>query len=190
MAIWKACSLVSCLLLARAESRDSAETYAVYSAILMIPPLSHLDQSKRYGIVETTLTAHDRIGAPHRACSAIPQVSSESLAQIDSDFEQHKNTAVRLKRAFSLPKPYVLLTSKQAEEFEERQGSPKMETDPPSLPPDPFPGIQDLVRVSDVYFDGAHRTAMVYVSAWCGLLCGLWGWHVLQKNSRGDWEGT
>jgi hypothetical protein len=92
------------------ELRNSAETYAVYSAILAHPPLSHQDTNTTYAIADTTLLSNDKIGTPADACVGIPQVSSANLAQVISDFEQRRNTPLHLKRSFSLSKPYFLLS--------------------------------------------------------------------------------
>lgn len=209
MSVRSACSLMACLLFASLgadgfrlqaqnsqenskhprEARDSTETYAVYSAILANPPLSHHDDNTMYAIRDTILASQDRIEAPKTACAEIPEVSSESLAQIVSDFEQHKNAPVRLKRALSLSKPYVLLSPQQAGEFESWNQSPRIQTDPPSLRAvNPYSGAHDLIQLSGVFFDRFKRVAMVYMSARCGTLCGLWGWHILEKRSSGRWQ--
>jgi hypothetical protein len=166
---------------------DSPETYAVYSAILAHPPLSHQDTNTRYAIAATALLSNDNIGTPAGACLHIPQVSSANLAQVISDFEQRRNTPVHLKRAFSLSKPYVLLSPQQTSEFERWRGG-HIQTDPPSLPGvNPYSGAVDLIRLSAVFFDRSKSVAMVYMSATCGTLCGLRGWHVLEKGSSG-WQ--
>jgi len=187
------CWLLACLLVAQenathpSELRDSAETYAVYSAILADPPLSHRNVNTKYAVADTILLSKDRIGAPASAWAQTPRVSRESLAQIASDFEQHKNSPMPLKRAFSLSKPYVLLSRQQINEFEWWR-SGHIQTDPPSLDVDPYSGAIDLIRLSGVFFDQSNRVAMVYVSASCGTLCGLWGWHILEKASSGRWQ--
>jgi hypothetical protein len=170
------------------EVRDSAETYAVYSAILAHPPLSHQDTNTKYAIADSALFSRDKITTPNGACAEIPQVSSASLAEIVFDYEQHKDTPVRLKRAFSLVKPYVLLSPEQAGEFESRRAG-HIQTDPPSLPAvNPYSGAIDLIRLSAVFFDRSEKVAMVYISATCGTLCGLWGWHILEKVRPGAWQ--
>jgi hypothetical protein len=133
--------------------------------------------------------SRDGIETPNTACAGIPEVSSEILAQIFSDFEQHKNTPVRLKRALSLSKPYIFLSPQQAGEFESLNQFAKIQTDPPSIPTvNPYSGAHDLIWLSDVFLDQSKRVAMVYVSARCGGLCGLWGWHILEKSSSGRWR--
>jgi hypothetical protein len=170
------------------ELRDSAETYAVYSAILAHPPLSHEDTNTKYAIADTVLLSNDKIGTPNGACVDIPQVNSAKLAQVISDFEQRRNTPVHLKRAFSLSKPYVLLSPEQIRELEWWRGG-HIQTDPPSLPAvNPYSGAVDLIRLSAVFFDRSKSVAMVYISATCGTLCGLQGWHVLEKGTSGRWQ--
>jgi hypothetical protein len=171
------------------ELRNSAETYAVYSAILAHPPLSHQDTNTTYAIADTALLSNDKIGTPADACVGIPQVSSANLAQVVSDFEQRRNTPLHLKRSFSLSKPYFLLSPQQTSEFEWWRGGGHIQTDPPSLPEvNPYSGAVDLIRLSGVFFDRPKSVAMVYISATCGTLCGLWGWHVLEKGSPGRWQ--
>ncbi len=170
------------------ELVESPESYAVYSAILANPPLSHRDKNTKYAIAENILSK-DELQTPKTACSGIPEVSTEALAQIFSDFENHKYPPAHLKRSLSLSKPYILLSAQQAEEFERWRVAPQIQTDPPSLPTvDPFAGADDLFRLSDVFFDHSKNVVMVYVSAWCGSLCGLSGWHVLHKISSNHWQ--
>jgi hypothetical protein len=170
------------------EWKDSTETYAVYSAILAHPPLGHQDDNTKYAIADMVLLSKGEAGTPKTACAEIPQVSAESLAQIVSDFEKHGNTPVLLKRAFSLSKPYLLLSPEQASEFESRRAG-HVQADFPSLPAvNPYSGAIDLIRLSAVFFDRSEKVAMVYISATCGTPCGLWGWHILEKGSRGGWQ--
>jgi hypothetical protein len=169
------------------EAGDTAEMYAVYSAILAHPPVSHGEPVLQYAIAETTMPVKDR--TPTTACTEVPRINADSLAEVQSDFAQHNSFPMRLKRAFSLPKPYVLLSAQQAIEFERQQAAPIIQTDPPGpAPVSPAEGAIDLFQLSHVFFDRPHKFAMVYVSAWCGTTCSLWGWHVLEKTASGRWQ--
>lgn len=199
------CAIVACLLLVWPEMqghsantanrqdssplRDAAERYAVYSALLTPPPLSHPDQNVIYAIVDTTIPVRDGTTALKAVCGEIPSIRPASWPQLQRDFDQNNNRPVLLKRSFSLTKPYVLLSAQQATELEQRQMIPVIQTDPPSLAiTSPVEGTVDLFRLSNVFFDGSHSIAMVYVSAWCGTLCDLRGWHILEKTPTQRWR--
>ena len=160
-----------------AEPKSLTETYEIYSALLSDPSVSHSDRNSKYVIADRTLVSKQMADTPDTPCLRTPQLSPENLAQIMSDFRRHKDVRVPLQRIFSLSKPYVLLSPQQIVEFEKR----------PSPPPaaDPDSGAQDLIRLSNVFFNQSRTVAMVYVSARCGGLCGEWGWRVLQKTSSG-----
>ena len=152
---------------------SSPETYAVYSAILSPPPLSLQDQDARYAIADTTSTAKEGLDSPRAACQLPPSIS-ESFAQMNSEFEKRKNTPVHLKKEFTLRKPYVLLTPQEVANFIYHGDRPK--------------GVTNLITVSDVYFNRSKTVAMVHVNAYCGGLCGLFGWHVMEKSAAGQWH--
>lgn len=169
--------------------RDAEDRYAVYSAILSHPPLSHPDQNAKSAIAETTIPVKDGTTTLQAVCTEIPHMRSESWAQLQRDFAQHNDRPVLLKRAFSLTKPYVLLSAQQVTEFEGRRTTLIVPTDPPgAVAASPNIEAADLFRFSRVFFDDPHQVAMVYVSVWCGMLCGLWGWHILEKTSTHHWR--
>lgn len=163
-----------------AEVSELKEKYAVYSAVFSDLPLSHPDENAKYLIVDITLTINNLNEDSSKACQSLVG-SHIDLTQIYSNIEQHKNDQAKLKPMFTLLKPYVLLPQEKAKRFLGWQPLGKTQNDPD------FQGAQDLIRFSDVFFNKEQNRAMVYVSAICGTLCGLWGWHGLVK-SNGHWQ--
>jgi len=164
-----ACLLLpSPLVVGSSPETNSSETYAVYSAILSPPPLSHEDRSAKYAITDTTATAEffgDGLCIPQN-------YKPESFAQIKSEYEKRKNIPVPLKRAFTLRKPYIFLTFQQTLQFHYHA----------------YKGVDDVLTLSDVYFDRSKTLAIVYVWAFCGPICALGGWHILEKAPNGHWH--
>ena len=51
-----------------------------------------------------------------------------------------------------------------------------------------FRGVTDVFTLSDVYFNGRQTLALTAIASWCGGLCALYQWRVLEKVAEGKWE--
>jgi len=158
-----------------------ADTYAVYSAIMAHPSLSHPDNNEKYAIAELSGALSE---TDPGSCIVVPESHRAAFAELKADRSGHHEDHYRLERAFNSPKPYELLTEDQAKQFlAARSGRIQI-----TVEAEPFPGAIDLITLGNVYFDRKRTMAAVYTSAYCGSLCGLWMWHVFVKNGKGGWD--
>lgn len=67
--------------------------------------------------------------------------------------------------------------------------SPEVPTDPAGAEaPDSYLGSTDLIRLSVVVYNADRTRAAVYVPDSCGLLCGGFGWWLVEKSRDGSWR--
>lgn len=157
-------------------------TYDVYSALLSDPPLSHADGNQKYVIVDTTLPREEM--EPPTDCRFFAENHPESQRQIEASIKRQGQTRFVLQRKLNLPKPYVLISEGRAAAFP-GWGAKLTNADDVAT----FGGVQDVIRLSNVFFDKDQNFAMVYMSAKCGrALCGAFGWQLLVKLPNGHWK--
>lgn len=154
--------------------------YAVYSAVLAAPRLSHTDDNSKY-LIAALAGAIRRFNDPAECIRVRPGYEAK-FNQALSDFAKHKADQFRLERAFSISKPYELLDEDAIQQFYQSRMVRNTES-----PDGRFVGATDLIRLDNVYFDDSRTLALVYASAWCGTLCAMETWRVFEK--QGDkWE--
>jgi len=158
-----------------------APVYAIYSTVMAHPKLSHPDDNKKYLIVETSGVGQE---TDPSACAALPDGYREAFAELLKDRDEHRKDRSQLERAFSIDKPYELISEAQARDFVATRNGRVLTGAQASL----FRGAVDLIRLGNVYFDRNRTVAAVYTSAWCGGLCGLWTWRLFTSNGKGDWD--
>ena len=157
-------------------SEREKDVYAIYSLMLTNPQTSHgSDDNERYLIRMFTAPT-----SPQEPCVRPP---AEREAEMCTDYERRKTTPRQLKPAFSISKPYVLLSADEAETFIQSR-MPK----PGQAPIERFKGVTDLFTLSDVYFNKRGTLALTGISTLCGFNCGLFQWKVFERLSSGKWE--
>jgi hypothetical protein len=160
----------------RADPSRRADVYAIYSLMLANPQTSHgSDDNEIYLIADTTLP-----GVPEIPCVRPPSGEESRFAEVMTDFDQRKNTPVRLEPAFQITKPFRLMNRDEVAGFERRRFS--------LLPPDSNLKATDLFRLTDVYFSRDRSLALTAISTWCGGLCSLYQWKVFERSKEGTWE--
>jgi hypothetical protein len=157
------------------------DTYAVYSAVLAHPRLSHPDDNEKYLIVELSGVARED---EPLSCLDVPEGYRTSFAELLKDRSEHSQERFRLERAFNVSKPYDLVTADRANQFGALRDSPGHTTNEVEL----FRGAEDLITLGNVYFDRKRTLAAVYTFAFCGGLCGFGTWRVFVKNGKGEWD--
>jgi hypothetical protein len=161
-----------------------AEIYALYSAVMAPPKLSHADAAKKYLIENSTGFKPDPSPA---GCVSPPPAYRSSFEEILAAFAAHRSDSFRLERRFTLSKPYEILDPAEVKQFEEMtmnrslRGGSRDDVDK-------FRGGTDIIRLGNVYFNRDRTLAMVRTGAWCGGLCGLWVWRILENNDKGGWQ--
>ena len=152
------------------------DVYAIYSLLLTNPQTSHgPDNNAKYLILDTTVAV-----VPAQPCLDAKGERRERITEILKDFETRKNARRKLQRDLKLSKPYELLTESEAKQFRNRNANPEWSIR--------FAGVTDLFSFSDVYFDKAGTLALTYISSWCGSLCALFQWKLLEKKADGSWK--
>jgi hypothetical protein len=153
------------------------DTYAVYSAVLAHPSLSHPDNNQKYLVLELSGVPMEKNPA---TCTVVPVAHRAAFAELLQDREKYQ-TRFLLERAFRIAKPYDLISEAQAHQFTQlRLGGPTTDE------VERFRGAVDLITLGNVYFDQKRTLAAVYTEAWCADLCGFWTWRFFIKN-EGDW---
>jgi hypothetical protein len=156
---------------------QSAEIYALYSALVDHPKLSHSDTATKYLIDNSTGFKPDT--SPGGCVTPTPAYRS-SFEEILAAFAAHKSDSFRLERRFTLSKPYEILDPVEVKQFMNRRMLGGSIEDL-----DKFRGGTDIIQLGNVYFNRNRTLAMVRTGAWCGGLCGLWVWRILAKDDNG-----
>ena len=97
-----------------------ADVYAVYSAVLAAPRLSHTDDNSKY-LIAALAGAIRRFNDPAECIRVRPGYEAK-FNQALSDFAKHKADQFRLERAFSISKPYELLDEDAIQQFYQSRG--------------------------------------------------------------------
>ena len=95
------------------QSEREKDVYAIYSLMLTNPQTSHgPDNNPRYLIAPATVP-----GTPEVPCVVPPKERAAEFRKVREDFERRKFTQQQLKPAFSIQKPYVLLSADEVKAF-------------------------------------------------------------------------
>jgi hypothetical protein len=97
------------------------DTYAVYSAVLAHPSLSHIDNNEKYLVDELAGFAMEN---EPQSCITVPETYRASFVELLADRSEHYLVRFRLERVFKIPKPYDLVTADQAKQFGALRNSP------------------------------------------------------------------
>ena len=154
----------------------AADSYAIYSAALNPPKLSHRDENQKYLVVDVTTSKPFR---DPQSCVQPPPSYREGFSEIAADYLKHENDSFRLEPKFSMSKPYEFLTEAEANQFQ--KGRIVLQTGPTNDVPK-FLGAIDLIRLGNVYFNRSRTLAAVSTEAWCGGLCALDVWRIFEKK--------
>jgi hypothetical protein len=148
------------------------DIYSIYSLLMANPKTSHgADNNPRYLIADRT-----RPPLPKLPCVRAPADRDTEFQEVLSDFETRKASPALLTRQLSISKPYELLPSEEVEAFHRGYSDPR------------FEGVTDVFTFADVYFSRNGNLALTGISTWCGRLCGLYKWKVLERLPSGEWK--
>jgi hypothetical protein len=162
-------------------TEKKVDAYAIYSAVLSPPALSHPDNNQKYLVME--LSGFPQEQEPG-TCIRPPQPYRAAFEELLADRAELRAAHFRLERAFDITKPYDLITEEQAKQFQGLRNNPNAGTD--SV--EEFRGAVDIITLGNVYFDRRRTLAAVYTWCWCGSLCAYGTWRVFTKNAKGGWE--
>lgn len=91
----------------------SEDSYAVYSAVLEKPTLSHPNINRKYLIQDTTRLGEDD---PH-GCIRVPANYAAKFDEMLAEYSQYKEDRFQLERKFQVDRPYELLDEAEAKQF-------------------------------------------------------------------------
>src|SRR5579872_3540369 len=175
-----------------------ADSYSIYSQLLPGNQIEWGNVPRSHWLVEDTTTAvspdkpcitGDMMN-PHQAIRP-PRQRQTEFTEVLADYDAHCHERYRLDGSkFRLQLPVRLLD----EDARKRYVSAVSGYMPPAndimrAPPTPdeFKGAAGMHSFTAVYFNRAHTIAMTTIGMYCGGLCGMWRWVVLERKN-GEWQ--
>jgi hypothetical protein len=110
-----------------------------------------------------------------------PDDNPRGFKEAVNDYNQRRKERQVLTRRLKLSQPYVLLTPNDVAQFKE---SRSVNSD--SELQEKFGNYVGITFFSEVYFNTAQTSALVYILDWCGNLCSQAEWIYLEKRD-GVW---
>ena len=139
-------------------------------------------QSQAWAISGTTVNEDDM--DPKLAPDATlqpPDDNPRGFKEAVNDYNQRKKERLVLTHRLNLSQPYVLLTPSDVTQF---KGSRSV--DSTSELQSMYGDYVGITFFSEVYFNTAQTSALVYILDWCGNLCSQAEWIYLEKRD-GVW---
>ena len=139
-------------------------------------------QGQAWAIGKTTVNEDDM--DPKLAPDATlqpPDDNANGFKEAVNDYHQRKKERLVLTRRLQLSQPYVLLGPNDVEQF---KASRSVESN--SELQSKYGNYVGITFFSEVYFNIAQTSALVYILDWCGNLCSQAEWIYLEKRD-GVW---
>jgi hypothetical protein len=139
-------------------------------------------QSQAWAISRTTVNEDDM--DPKLAPDATlqpPDDNPSGFKEAVNDYHQRKKERLVLTRRLQLSQPYVLLSSNDVAQFKASRS-----VDSNSELQSKYGDYVGITFFSEVYFNIAQTSALVYILDWCGNLCSQAEWIYLEKQD-GVW---
>ena len=175
-----------------------ADSYAIYSQLLPGNQIEWGDAPRSQWLVADTTTALPVDSPcvsggnmnPHHAIKPTQERQAD-FAEVLADYDTHCHERYQFDGSkLRLKLPVRLLD----EDARKRYGSdvsgympPKNDIMRAPPTPDQFQGAAGMHSFTAVYFNRAHTLAMTEIEMYCGSLCGMWRWVVLEKKN-GEWQ--
>jgi hypothetical protein len=110
-----------------------------------------------------------------------PDDNPSGFREAVNDYNQRKKERLVLTRRLQLSQPYVLLAPYDVEQFKASRS-----VDSNSELQSKYGDYVGITFFSEVYFNIAQTSALVYILDWCGNLCSQAEWIYLEKRD-GVW---
>jgi hypothetical protein len=161
------------------------DTYQIYSLLMPGQVFTDMDsgQGKPWAISAVTVNEDDL--DPKLAPEATlqpPDDNPRGFHEAVMDYNQRKKERMILTRRLKLDRPYVLLAPADASQFRASRISLTATSDMQ----DAYADYLGITYFSEVYFNTAQTSALVYILDWCGNLCSQAEWVYLEKQD-GVW---
>jgi hypothetical protein len=138
--------------------------------------------SQTWAISRTTVNEDDM--DPKLAPDATlqpPDDNPSGFKEAVNDYNQRKKERLVLTRRLTLSQPYVLLTPNDVAQFKDSRS-----VNSTSELQSKYGDYVGITFFSEVYFNIAQTSALVYILDWCGNLCSQAEWIYLEKQD-GVW---
>jgi hypothetical protein len=184
LAVITSTALIPAQTKSTAPSDRRPDSYQIYSLIMPGQVFTDMDAGGPWAIADTTVNEDDM--NPRLAPDAFLQPPADNprgFEEAVSDYNQRKKERLVLKSPrFKLSRPFVLLTSSEVARFKAARTSPMGSSDDQSA----YGQYLGITFLSEVYFNTAQTSALVYILDWCGNLCSQAVWVYLEKRD-GAW---
>jgi hypothetical protein len=117
----------------------------------------------------------------------VPPTHQQSWDEAVADFNARGARSITLDRSFNLRKPYQLLTEADVSAFRNTIVTFPGQV---AIPDARFQGAKASYSVSDVFFNKNQTLGLVFVTHYCGGLCGRGEWRVFERPVDGEWRGV
>jgi hypothetical protein len=160
------------------------DSYLIYAMLMPGQLFEEMGsgESQAWAISGTTVNEDDM--DPKLAPEATlqpPDDNPRGFKEAVNDYNQRKKERLVLTRRLELSQPYVLLTPSDVAQFKE---SRSVNSD--SELQAQYGDYVGITFFSEVYFNTAQTSALVYILDWCGNLCSQAEWIYLEKRD-GVW---
>jgi hypothetical protein len=161
------------------------DSYLIYSLLMPGQVFTDMDsgQGKPWAISGVTVNEDDL--NPKLAPEATlqpPDDNPRGFHEAVMDYNQRKKERMPLTRRLKVDRPYILLTPNDAAQFK----ASRVSVDSTSDMQDTYADYLGITYFSEVYFNTAQTSALVYILDWCGNLCSQAEWVYLEKQN-GTW---
>jgi hypothetical protein len=176
---------------------QTSDAYAIYSALIATSPVARSGpgnvptDDQVYLIDATTITDRTGFGPPGgrsfftaESCLKVPPLDDAGFREILSDYNLRKSTPAVLKRMFTFPKPYQLLTTVEADRFLREA----VDATPPANRNPFYQKSRRVFRLGDVYFNKDRTLAVVFFSVYTTPAAGSGSWRAFRKAANGQWQ--
>ena len=175
-----------------------ADSYAIYSQLLPGNQIEWGNAPRSQWLVKDTTNAVPPDNPcvsggtmnPHQVIKPPPERQAE-FGEVLADYDAHCHDRYQLDGSkLRLELPVRLLDEDARKRYVSgvrgyiAPGNDIMRA--PSTP-DQFNGAAGMHSFTAVYFNRAHTLAMTEIGMYCGGLCGMWRWVVLEKKN-GEWQ--
>lgn len=127
---------------------------------------------------------------PHQSIRA-PEARQAEFAEVLADFDAHCHDRYQLEASrFHLELPVRMMNEDARRRYVEgvvHYMPPANDIMRAPATPNEFKGAAGMHSFATVYFNRSRTLAMTEIGMYCGGLCGMWRWVVLEKTN-GQWK--
>ncbi len=191
--VWLCLAIAGAAVIASGQTKPTAgavspdrmpDSYLIYAMLMPGQLFEDMGsgQNQAWAIGGTTVNEDDM--DPKLAPEATlqpPDDNPRGFKEAVNDYNQRKKERLVLTRRLKLSQPYVLLAPSDVEQFKASRS-----VNSTSELQAKYGAFVGVTFFSEVYFNTAQTSALVYILDWCGNLCSQAEWIYLEKRG-GVW---